>query len=243
MGIFTDLFDNATTIDFGGSDNLRQAGDRAIYRDLNYAMQRAGDQDYPSGYDAIDEVQEIAAFGGAPSAGDFTLTISLKDEDAFTTAAIAYDADAATIEAAIDTAAAAASIAGFVAGDIAVTGGPLTTTPIVLTYSGSSVSGKNHGEVTIDAGGVTGGTAGAVSTTTDGQTQRTAWAILKVAGVVSGMPTVQGDTPSSLTVLNTRASFPQMISQDTIRALAHEAAVVDENEDVENEILRVLKLA
>ncbi len=117
----------------------------------------------------VDEVQSIAIYVGTVSGGDFTLTISLYGESPFTTAAIAYDAVAATIEAAIDTAAGIAAIPGFVAGDIAVTGGPLTTTPVVLTFSGTSVDGANHGLTTIDGTGLTGGgSAGAITTTTNG---------------------------------------------------------------------------
>jgi hypothetical protein len=77
-----------------------------------------------------------------------TITRTLKPE--FETASIAYNANAATIEAAMHAAAAAASIPDFVVGDIGVSSGPLTITPITLTYDGASVAGQNHGQFDIN---------------------------------------------------------------------------------------------
>jgi len=117
----------------------------------------------------VDEVQSIAIYVPTVSGGTFTLTISLLGLSPFTTANIAFDATAATIEAAIDTAAGIAAVPGFSAGDIAVTGGDLVTTPVVLTFSGNSVDGQNHGLTTIDGALLTGGgSAGAITTTTNG---------------------------------------------------------------------------
>ncbi len=117
----------------------------------------------------VDEVQSIAIFSGTVSGGNYTLTISLNGLSPFTTANIPHNSNAATIEGAIDTAAGIAAVPGFSAGDIAVTGGDLTTTPVVLTFSGNSVDGQNHGLTTInDVDLAGGGSPGAVTTTTNG---------------------------------------------------------------------------
>lgn len=158
MGIYADLLANTKTIDTGGADGLRLGNNRALHSAIDALRDLQGDLDYPAGFDLADEVQSIAVYTGSVTGGTFTITINLNGVPAFTTAGIAHDANAATIEAAIDTAAAAASVPDFTAGDIAVTGGPLTTTPLTLTYSGDSVSGKKHSAATIDGASLTGGT-------------------------------------------------------------------------------------
>lgn len=241
MGVISDLIANATTIDFGGADSSREAGNKQVNRELRALMERTGDPDYPAALAVTNEVQSIAVHDGADG-GTFTLTISLKGLDAFTTDDIDHDETAANIEAAIDTAAGLASVPGFTAGDIACTGGDLTSAPVVLTYSGASVAGQNHGTVAIDGGDLTNGTAGAVTVTTEGQTARSALAVLRHAGVIGGTYPDQGEDPDGLTSLNTRATYPLMISQDTIRALAREATVQDGNAAIETEILRLAGL-
>ena len=244
MGIYTDFLANATTVDTGGDDGISIGVDKVVTKAIESLQAMQGDRDYPAAYDAIDEVQSIAVYSGTVSGGTFTLTISLFGLDPFTTAAIAFDADAATIEAAIDTAAAAASVPNFVAGDIAVTGGDLGSAPVVLTYSGDSVAGANHDEVVIDGTSLTGGgTAGDESVTTEGQSKRTSWAILNACGAIGGTIPVQGDTPDAITAATNRENNSLLPDQNTLRALAHAAAVEDGNAEVETEILRVLSLS
>jgi hypothetical protein len=230
MGVYADFLASARSIDTGGHDGIRIAGDKAIVRQIR-ALMAAVDPAYPSGFEARNEVQSIAIFGGSPSGGTFTLSFTLKGGTTFTTAGIAHNANAATIQGAINTAATAASVPGWANGDIVVTGGPLTTTPITLTYSGASVASKNHGAVSINAAGVTGGTAGAVSTTTHGQSKRLAWAVLRVSGCISSDPPAQGTSPSSVVAID-RAANPHMLDQDAIRDLAREASIEDESADV-----------
>jgi hypothetical protein len=123
----------------------------------------------------IDEVQSIAAHVATVSGGTFALTINLT-LGTFTTAGIAYNANAATIETAIDVAATAAGIVGWTNGDISVAGGDLVTTPVTLTYDGASVASLNQGAVTIDGALLTGGgSAGAVTTTTAGNSPIASW--------------------------------------------------------------------
>ena len=95
--------------------------------------------------DLASTVQTIKAWATSPSSGNFTLTIILADGTTFTTGAIAFDANAAAIQSAIDTAAAAA-LSAYTAGDIAVTGGALNSADVVLTFSGNSVKEQSHNE-------------------------------------------------------------------------------------------------
>lgn len=99
------------------------------------------------------EVQQFDL--GAASAGTFTISF-----DGETTAAIAFNANAATVQAALE------ELSNVDPGDIVVTGGPLPGTPVVLTFGGQ-YTGKNVPEITIGGGGLTGATV-TISTTTAG---------------------------------------------------------------------------
>ena len=90
-----------------------------------------------------DEVQSLAAI--ASTSGNWTLTITLPGNSAQTTASIAFNATAAAIETAIDTALAGLTVNGiaFTAGDIAATGGAINSAAVTLTYSGVSVRDTN----------------------------------------------------------------------------------------------------
>lgn len=88
--------------------------------------------------------------GGTWSGGTFKLTV-----EGDTTAAIPFNATAAQILAALE----AAGVE-----DVAVTGGPLSTTPVVLTWA----TGGDQVDVTIDSSLVTGSTPTATVTKTDG---------------------------------------------------------------------------
>lgn len=103
----------------------------------------------------VDEVQTISQYENNPTGGTFTITIDLDNDDPFTTDAIAFDANAAAIETAIDTAATAAAVPSWTNGDISVSGGPLTTGDVVLTFDGSSVSETNHALSSVDGSSLT----------------------------------------------------------------------------------------
>lgn len=174
---------------------------------------------------AADEVQNMAVHTGTPSAGTFTLTITLKDEAAFTTAAIAYDATAGTVETAIDTAAGIAGLGGWAAGNISVAGGPLTTTPMTFTYDGAFVDEEKHGLMTA-ADSITGGTPGAITVTTRGQTYRNTWAFLVMIGAIDSPIPDQGSiTP--LTGGTGRHTFAPFPNNSVLAALCAEAAMED----------------
>lgn len=74
------------------------------------------------------EVQSLVATGG--TAGDFTLNF-----DGEVTAAIAYNANAAAVEAALEALSNIGPPDG-TAADVTVTGGPLPETPVVITFGG-----------------------------------------------------------------------------------------------------------
>lgn len=98
------------------------------------------------------EVQ-VLTITGAPTGGTFTVTFGGQ-----TTAAIAYNATAAQVQAALE------ALAVFEPGDVIVTGGPGPATPYTLTFGGV-YAGQNVAQVTA-TGAFTGGTTPAITPTT-----------------------------------------------------------------------------
>jgi hypothetical protein len=238
MGILADLLANSASI-----DPSVPREDRVTHRQVRGFIDRIGDPDtYPTntGDEAVDQVQELAAHDGVVSGGTFALTFTLQDGTTFTTAGIAFDAVAATIEAAIDTAA-LPKVPGFTAGDIAVTGGPLASDPIVFTFDGASVAGKNHGIIVGDDALITGGGGlGAITIETVGQPVRVALAALVVLGILDAANIqVQGDV-AGYTAQNVRGSFPHGISEETVRDIIKQAAVEDNDAALETALLTLL---
>lgn len=97
----------------------------------------------------VDEVQSIAPFINTVTGGTYTLTLNVNGGGAVTTAAIAYNANAAAVQAAIDL------VSGVTAGHIVVTGGPLTTTALTITFSGDDVDETNQAQTTINGNNLT----------------------------------------------------------------------------------------
>ncbi|HEY0004531.1 MAG TPA: hypothetical protein VGB17_06940 [Pyrinomonadaceae bacterium] len=114
------------------------------------------------------EVQSLAKTG-TPTAGTFTLTYSGQ-----TTSAIAYNASAATIKAALE------ALSNIAVGDVSVSGGPLPNTAVVITFKGA-LGNTNVGAITVDSTSVTGGTF-AITTTTQGNAGATEIAPMPIAG-------------------------------------------------------------
>lgn len=116
-----------------------------------------------------DEVQAIAAFIRAPSGGTYTLRFEDEDGNSFTTAAIAYNAAAATIEGAIDTAATSASYPSWTNGDITIaensgTAGLSDGSGITVTFDGTSVDEKDWDPIIVDGASLTGVTVSGLAT-------------------------------------------------------------------------------
>lgn len=103
----------------------------------------------------VSEVQTVTITGG-PTGGTFTLTYSGQ-----TTAGIAYNANAAAVQAALE------ALSNLAVGDVTVTGGPGPATPYVVTFRAGM---GNVVQMTASGAGLTGGTAPAVgvATTTPG---------------------------------------------------------------------------
>lgn len=100
------------------------------------------------------EVQEFDL--GEATAGTFTISC-----DGETTAAIAYDATAAAVQAALE------ALSNIDPGDVMVTGGPLPGTAVVISFGGRH-AGKDVPEITIDDSGLTGATVTIATTTAGG---------------------------------------------------------------------------
>lgn len=175
---------------------------------------------------AVNAVHTVNQFASDPSAGTFTLTVTLANGETFTTAGIAYNAVAATIETAIDTA--ASGVTGWTNGDISVTGGNLLAAgaDVVLTFDGASVAGANHALTTIDGSGLTGGSLAAPATvkTTAGQTGRNGWGALVSLGIVGTPLPAQGEArPEDIVAGSGLLRVPSWL----VKELAQEAAVED----------------
>ena len=105
-----------------------------------------------AGTSSVNEVQSIAKYVSTVTSGEFILGFSLTGPNSvnpdgitvpggyqFFTDGILYSATGAVIQAAVDAAALALPVPNYTAGDIAITGGPLTTAAVTVTYSGDSV--------------------------------------------------------------------------------------------------------
>ena len=192
------------------------------------------------GVAGTNEVQTIAIFPAPVASGNYTLTINVTTDAAFDTANIAYDANAATIQTAVDTAA-SGNITAYTAGDIVVSGGPLTTTPVVLTFSGVSVDANDQVTTIITDVDLDPDYSGATSTTTNGQTVRLALSALEVMGIISAPPPPQGTT--TVVATSTRASHPWYPRQETLQALAMQAAIDDDTPGMYASLMTAFGLA
>lgn len=99
------------------------------------------------------EVQTVT-ITGSPTGGTVTLAL-----DGETTAAIAYNANAAAVQAALE------ALSNVDAGDVTVTGGPGPGTPWVVTFGGQ-YAGTNMPQMTASGASLTGGSSPAIAVTT-----------------------------------------------------------------------------
>jgi hypothetical protein len=241
MGVISDWLAASSQIQQSG---FRVGKQRTIYRSLSKIISLYGDPARASTFDAINQLQTQAIHVATVDGGTFTLTFTLWSGETFTTGNIAFGANAATIEGAIDSAATSASIVGWTNGDISVAGGGLGSTPVTYTFDGTSVAGQNHDLIVVDDALLTGGgSAGAVVKTNVGQTIRYSWALLAGLNIITaGLPD-QSDTPGALTVGAKASSNVMYPNQETLRAIALQAAIEDNNVLVGTKILDALGLA
>lgn len=99
------------------------------------------------------EVQTIT-ITGTPTGGDFTLTY-----DGQTTGNIAYNADAATVQAALE------ALSNIGAGDVSCGGGALPGSAVTVTFQGA-LAATNVAQMTADDSGLTGGSTPEVTVAT-----------------------------------------------------------------------------
>lgn len=241
MGVYTDLKANAAT---WNATAVSVATSRSIKSDIASWEARQGDPSYPSGYEEADEVQVIDTFNGVVSGGNFTLTIALRDGTSVTTANIAFDAVEATIETAIDTVC-TGNVTDWTNADISVSlTGNLSDTvnQATITFDGNSVDATNQSLIVmndVDLAG--GGTSSNVATTTNGQTDRTALAALRLMGALASTPPPQGTTVVTAgNAVDSTAWYPR---QETLLALSKQAAIDDEVEGIYGTLLTAFNLS
>ena len=99
------------------------------------------------------EIQQVS-LTGVPAGGDFTLTY-----DAQTTGVIAFDADAAAVQTALE------GLSNIGIGDVAVTGGDLPASAVLIEFIGG-LAGTDVTELQLGANNLTGGTTPGVDITT-----------------------------------------------------------------------------
>lgn len=150
-------------------------------------------------YAAKDEVQTILEQTDAGAGDTYTLTIVLPRlaVGTFTTAGIAYDAVAATIETAIDVAATAAGVTDWTNADISVTmagAAGVDDGTVTLTFDGASVTEQPVDAAVLTATGFT--KTGVVARTTGGQVDREATQVMFDLGIVTGSLQKSGETPT-----------------------------------------------
>lgn len=95
---------------------------------------------------AVNEIQTLT-ITGTPTGGDFTITYAGQ-----TTAAIAFDADAAAVQSALE------ALSNIGVGDVACTGGDLPGTAVVITFGGA-LANTDVALMTVDDAGLTGGSS------------------------------------------------------------------------------------
>lgn len=238
MGVFTDYLASSKMI--SNADDAKGT-DRIAKVQINRVKDLTGDPGYITAMTARDEVQSIAVFDGTVTGGNFTLAFTLWGGETFTTAAIAYNANAATIETAIDTAA-NGNVTGWTDGDISVSGGDFGANAVVVTFDGDSVTNAKHSTIVVDSTNLTGGgTAGAVSVTVNGQANRRAWSVMHQCGIVTGTPPVQG-AATGWTVNAYPNNRPFRPSADVVKLLAMDAALEDGNKAIYAALLEDLNI-
>lgn len=243
MGLYTDLLTNAAAWDSGTNGNGvndMTPTDAAITDEIKAFSVLQSDPAANSAFTARDEVQSISTFNGTATSGNFTLTLNLAGESAFTTGNLAWDASAATIETAIDVAATAAAVTGWTNGDISVA---LTTNlndaAATLTFDGVSVTETRPAltvmnDVDLDANVST------ATVTTYGQANRYAWAAMDVMGLLTGGPPVTGET-SGLAATTTPLSHLGYPKQETLQALAMQAAIEDGTDAIYQDLMDLFR--
>lgn len=193
MGLYTDLTTSSTEIDPAAP---RSGLDRASSSQLRGKAYQ-NDSTVRPAFTAQSEVSRIDALTGTPTAGTYALTISVPTTGlSYTTAGIAYNATAATIESAIDTAMAAHP--SWTNGDLGVSEeGSAGLSDGYCDFTAANCLASMPVLISIDTSSVTGiGGAQTVTRSTPGQGNRKAAQALLDLNVVSGALHNSGEAPS-----------------------------------------------
>ena len=224
MGVFQNVLDNAKT--FKSTDQI------AAF--LQSKINSQVDPESNAAAAATNAVHSLAV--SDQTSGNFTLTFTLRNGETFTTGNIAFNAAAATIETAIDSAATSASITGWTNGDISVSGGAVNANPVVFTFDGDSVSGTIHPiTVLTDVDGA-GGDWGAVSITTDGQSARYALDVLIALGALDDGTIATQTAAASNSGFAAGGNFNKVPGW-VVRDLAREMAAEDDNNNTYHSVV------
>lgn len=247
MTIFANLLSRATSLDV---NDPVTALDKAVHRDFDEIIAN-GDAAAPHADLAEkDEVQTLSASGATGGTFDITLNFRVGSGVgslvSVAVTGIAYNANAATIESAIDSAVTSAgTVTGWTNGDISVSSaGTAEAEDVVFTFDGDSVSGRRQPLATVDGGSLTGGGSEAFAVTTAGQHVREVWSILYAWSLVDfggTTPPVQitGSIPTlTASIDRSRARF----TDATLRFLAREAEIQDEIVGLEAALLDAMNL-
>lgn len=189
---------------------------------------------------AANEVSVIPEQTDAGVGDTYTLTIELPvKKKTFTTAAIAYNAVAATIEAAIDTAATGV-VSGWTNSDISVSmsgAAGLDDGTVTLTFDGASVV-NTPALVSLTATGFN--ATGPITRSTPGRGDRKAAKALFDMNVIAGSLWNSGAAPSGLTRPDSNGqSRPR---RQLILDLALQAAIEDGKDDIYNQVAALYPL-
>ena len=223
------------------SQRLTFAPGSPLDRWIDSELARVVDAAVPAEAQLADAVVTLTEDTVDHTGGDFTLTITVRLADGstevFTTGAIVFNANAATIEGAIDTAA-TGTVTGWTNGDISVAGGNLQTADVTLTFDGASVTGEDQNVVFNDS--MTGGTSPATreTKTTSGQSARPALGALLNYGVLVAPVGDQGAATDASTY--TKGTLINRIPATMAKALLREAAAEDNNNSTYHSITRAL---
>lgn len=242
MGVYSDFLAHTNVVDVTGD---KVANQRSAYGEL--AAHAANfDPACPPFLDEIDEIQVINVFVATVSGGNFTVTVVDELGVSHLTANIAHDANAATIEGAIDTKMTSDGYAGWTNADISVAlTGDLTANNATITFDGDSVKSKNMGQTAVtDVNLSGGGTVNTVSTSTHGQDKRYAWAVMWAHGMITSVPD-QGDAMAASDSLNVTpaASMAHWPRAALRKLLALQVAIDDDNVTLRTQLEDLFRVA
>lgn len=232
MGLYTDL---ASTNPVPAKPRVgldRSSGEQLLSKAYQH------DSGVRTALAAQSEVTRIATHTGTVTDGTYTLTVEVPTLGVtFTTAALAHDANAAAIEAAIDT----ASPAAVPNGDLVVTEeGSAGLQDGFIDITAEDAVASMPVLVSIDGTNLVGGGAGAVTRTTPGQGNRKAAQALFDLNVIAGTLWNSGEAPTDLT--RPASNGQTRPRYQAIRDLALQAAVEDGKDHIYDAVVALYPL-